>query len=230
MSVSLSLLSDISGRSMLSIDNLSCARDSRLLFSDLSCQCNPGTITQIQGFNGAGKTTFLRTVVGLMRPEQGEILWQGTNIHDQKMLFNQQQLFLGHQTPIKDTLTPRENLEWLCQLNGCNTSTSFNQALSIVGLQGYENALSGSLSAGQKRRILLAQLYLTTARLWVLDEPFTAIDRMGVKALQDALIQHSEQGGIVLLTSHQALDLTPLSIINISDYQYCESLLGDNDE
>lgn len=205
--------------STLTLENLACERDDRLLFQGLQYVCGSGALVQIVGHNGAGKTTLLRTIAGLLPVETGSVLWCGKDIAAQRSFFNQQLLFLGHQTPIKSELTTRENLSWLCQLHLAMPARALDHALAEVGLYGYEETLCGALSAGQRRRVLLAQLYLSPAPLWILDEPFTAIDRAGVEALEALLQQHSARGGIALLTSHQRLSLNGLVTLNLADYQ-----------
>lgn len=172
------------------------ARGGRDLFDDLSLEVHPGQLWQIEGPNGAGKTSLLRILAGLSRyGYDGDIVRRGE-------LF-----YLGHQSAVKALLTPRENLAWHVSGEGSYSDAEVDTALASVGLYGYENLYCHTLSAGQQRRVNLARLYLSHAPLWLLDEPFTAIDRTGVAALQERLVAHTAVGGAVLLTSHQQLQV-----------------------
>lgn len=185
--------------------NLSCVRDERTLFSGLSFTIEPGEIVQIEGQNGAGKTSLLRILAGLSVPESGEVQWLGESIRRQREQFHQQLLFLGHLPGIKSVLTAYENLVFYQPVNGTAGQEAIYQALEQVGLLGYEDVAVAQLSAGQQRRVALARLWLSSAPLWILDEPLTAIDKQGVVTLMNLFEQHAQQGGMVLLTTHQDL-------------------------
>ena len=203
----------------LAINGVSCVRDGRTLFTQLEYNCPRGTVLQVLGFNGAGKTTLLNALAGLLPCTEGEILWRGHPIRRSRA-FTAEVFYLGHQVPVKPSLTVWENLHWLARLRGQAVAAEQGlQALAQVDLDAYHGALCRNLSAGQKRRVALAQLYLSGERLWILDEPFTAIDKEGVARLQDLLQQHAERGGIAVITSHQALALPGLKTLNLSDYQ-----------
>ena len=181
---------------LLSASGLSLERGGRELFSGISLQLLRGQLVQIEGANGAGKTSLLRILAGLSRYG-----FAGRVEH------RAPQLFLGHQSAVKGLLTPRENLAWHVAGEAGFSAAEIDAALAAVNLYGYEDVPSHALSAGQHRRVNLARLYLSRAPLWLLDEPFTAIDRAGVGALEARLLQHLEQGGAVLLTSHQPVTL-----------------------
>ena len=204
---------------LLTLDNLSCERDGRVLFSGVQCNCPAGTLLQIVGFNGAGKTTLLNTLAGLLPAVSGDIRWRGRSTASQRQAFHQELLYLGHQVPVKPQLTVRENLLWLGALNPPVTEAAIAEALVQVDLAGFEHSPSFALSAGQKRRVLLAQLYLSRATLWVLDEPFTAIDKAGVHKLEATMARHAQQGGIVLFTSHQPLAMANFATLDLSLFQ-----------
>lgn len=205
---------------ILTLQQLACERDQRLLFSHLDCNCEAGSVLQVLGANGTGKTTLLRTLAGLMTPVAGKIAWRGRGIHSAPD-YRGQLLFLGHQTPIKGLLNPRENLHWLARLHQhaleCTTDR-VDHALASVGLAGYESVPCQQLSAGQRRRVLLAQLYLSEASLWILDEPFTAIDRRGVADLEALIEQHRRAGGIAVLTSHQAVSIANALTLDLANF------------
>ncbi|MBU9822542.1 cytochrome c biogenesis heme-transporting ATPase CcmA [Rahnella sp. Lac-M11] len=190
--------------------NLSCVRDERTLFSGLSFTVLPGEMVQIEGRNGAGKTSLLRILAGLSSPDAGEVRWQGVNTRRQRDVFHQELLYLGHQPGIKSVLTAFENLAFYLSVSspsvrGDAASEAIYQALENVGLLGYEDVTVAQMSAGQQRRVALARLWLSNAPLWILDEPLTAIDKQGVATLIALFEQHAEQGGMVLLTTHQDL-------------------------
>ncbi|WP_134705584.1 cytochrome c biogenesis heme-transporting ATPase CcmA [Rahnella sp. CJA17(1/100)] len=190
--------------------DLSCVRDERTLFSGLSFTIEPGEMVQIEGRNGAGKTSLLRILAGLSSPDAGEVRWQGVSTRRQRDIFHQQLLYLGHQPGVKSVLTAFENLAFYLSVNGPTvrgnaSAEAIYQALENVGLLGYEDVTVGQMSAGQQRRVALARLWLSDAPLWILDEPLTAIDKQGVATLIALFEQHAQQGGMVLLTTHQDL-------------------------
>ena len=204
---------------ILEFQNLRCERDERVLFEGLSCQIDSGAIVQVQGPNGSGKTTLLRIVLGLNAGFTGDILFHGVPIAPQRLQFCQQLLYIGHLPAINRSLTPLENLRWFDQLQGHKSDTSLMEALKAVGLRGFEDVSGHHLSAGQHRRVALARLFLTRALLWVLDEPFTAIDTQGVDKLRALFADHVARGGTVLLTTHQDLGLERVQLLNLGDFR-----------
>ncbi len=187
---------------------VTCERDSRMLFNNLDFQVVEGEILRIEGSNGTGKTTLLRIICGLFHGYEGDIRWQGAPTSDDFEGFVDELLYIGHAGGVKNSLNPEENLFWLASLQDQQiTREEIWGALSRVGLQGYEDVLCGSLSAGQKKRVNLARLFLVEARLWLLDEPFSSIDVEGVKNLELQIEQHLDGGGMVVLTSHQTLNI-----------------------
>jgi len=188
---------------------LACERDWRMLFEHLELRVCPGDMLQISGPNGSGKTSLLRLLAGLMQPTDGEILLDGKPLKAQGSALARSLVWIGHAAGIKDLLTPEENLTWLCALHRPATREAIWQALDAVGLRGFEDVACHTLSAGQQRRVALARLYLDSPPLWILDEPFTALDKQGVAQLEAHLAQHCEQGGMVVLTTHHTLERTP---------------------
>ena len=158
-------------------------------------------------------------MAGLRPGACGDVLWRGHSITRQRQAFYQELLYLGHQVPVKPQLSVRENLLWLGALNTPATEAAIADALAQVDLAGFEDSPSYALSAGQKRRVLLAQLYLSRATVWILDEPFTAIDKSGVQKLEATMARHAASGGVVLFTSHQPLAMAEFSILDLSIYQ-----------
>ncbi|SFC32374.1 heme exporter protein A [Pragia fontium DSM 5563 = ATCC 49100] len=190
-------------KTMLEVQGLNCIRDERALFTELSFVIHSGELVQIEGPNGAGKTSLLRILAGLASADGGEVLWQGNSIYRNRDSFNQSLLYIGHHAGVKAVLTPFENLSFFQQATSEKNSDAIWQALSQVGLVGYEDVPVAQLSAGQHRRVALARLWLSDAPLWILDEPLTAIDKQGVAYLTQLFEQHAEKGGIVILTTHQ---------------------------
>ena len=178
----------------LTVQDLALERGGRLLFSGLSFEIEAGQLVQLEGTNGAGKTSLMRILAGLSRYG-----------FDGSVQRHRSLLFLGHNPAVKGLLTPRENLAWHLAGASSADSAAIDAALERVGLYGYEDVLSHTLSAGQHRRVNLARLYLSDRPLWLLDEPFTAIDRDGVEALETLLEEHVASGGTVIVTSHQVL-------------------------
>lgn len=205
---------------MLEVSNLTAIRDERVLFENLTFSIQPGELVQIEGRNGTGKTTLLRIVTGLGDKEEGEILWKGEQIDKSRDEFHQDLLFLGHQTGVKRELTAFENLSFYQSVHQESSSQeAIFQALAKVGLAGREDVPVAQLSAGQQRRVALARLWLSKQVLWILDEPLTAIDKQGVKVLEALFAHHAENGGIVILTTHQDMfaDSPKLRKIKLGD-------------
>ncbi|MFW3898079.1 cytochrome c biogenesis heme-transporting ATPase CcmA [Pseudomonas putida] len=188
---------------------LACERDWRMLFEHLELQVTAGDMLQISGPNGSGKTSLLRLLAGLMQPTQGQILLNGQPLAEQGAELARSLVWIGHAAGIKDLLTPEENLTWLCALHRPASREAIWRALEAVGLRGFEDVPCHTLSAGQQRRVALARLYLDSPPLWILDEPFTALDKQGVAQLEAHLARHCEQGGMVVLTTHHTLERTP---------------------
>lgn len=188
---------------------LACERDWRMLFENLELRLAAGDMLQISGPNGSGKTSLLRLLAGLMQPTSGEVRLNGQPLAQQRTELARNLLWIGHAAGIKDLLTPEENLTWLCALHRPAERDAILQALESVGLRGFEEVPCHTLSAGQQRRVALARLYLAGPLLWILDEPFTALDKQGVAQLEDHLAQHCEQGGMVVLTTHHTLTRIP---------------------
>lgn len=189
---------------------LSCERDWRLLFDRLDLCIDSGEMLQISGPNGSGKTSLLRLLSGLMQPTAGEVRLKGQPLETQRNELARNLLWIGHAAGIKGLLSAEENLTWLCALHQPTGREAIWQALAEVGLRGFEDVPCHTLSAGQQRRVALARLYLNSPPLWILDEPFTALDKHGVAQLEHHLAQHCERGGMVVLTTHHTLTEKPL--------------------
>lgn len=184
---------------------LCCERDDRILFDQLDLRVENGDLLQLAGPNGAGKTTLLRLLAGLNRDYDGELLWHGQPLYDDFSVYAAQRLYQGHLAAVKKALTPIENLRWLVSQWSVDDARLW-QALDEVELAGYEETPCQQLSAGQQRRVALARLCIAPAALWILDEPFTALDKSGVAWLEKRIQKHVEAGGAVIITSHHALE------------------------
>ena len=193
---------------------LSGSRGERQLFSEVSVTVKPGTLLAVVGENGSGKTSFLRMLCGLLSPDKGAILWQGKDIRQLKELYRAQLTYVGHLNGIKDELTPVENLTISACLAGDENSDGIvRKALEAVGLGGPVHRLpTRVLSQGQKRRVALARLWLSTRPLWLLDEPFNSLDSAATSFLTQHLESHLSRGGMAVVATHQEIALSPDSV------------------
>lgn len=181
---------------LISVRGLFLERGGRRLVDNFDLEVKTGELVLIEGANGAGKTTLLRSLAGLSQLGlEGKIQRHCENL-----------LYLGHRPGVKQLLTARENLAWYCQAYGLDDNR-VESALDRVGLFGYEDVQCQNMSAGQQRRVNLARLYLGDGGLWLLDEPFTAIDKAGVRSLSQTLVEQVQTGGAVIMTSHQELPI-----------------------
>jgi heme exporter protein A len=192
----------------LTAHQLSCVRGERPLFAGLDFAVGEGEWLHVRGGNGTGKTSLLRLLAGLSQPASGEVRWHGEPIVRSARDYRGQMQYLGHHAAVKDELTGAENLGLAAQLDGsplCEADVLL--ALRRFGLKGREHLPVRFLSAGQKRRVLLARLVTRKAKLWVLDEPFTALDTKAVDMLGVLVGEHLAQGGMAVITSHQAVPI-----------------------
>ncbi|MFN3580614.1 MAG: cytochrome c biogenesis heme-transporting ATPase CcmA [Pseudomonas sp.] len=192
----------------IDIHQLACERDQRSLFEGVSLRLEPGEVLQVAGPNGSGKTSMLRILAGLLPAAGGDVRYAEESVFGGagRERWRQSRLFIGHAPAVKGMLSAEENLAWLCALNQPVSTDAIWQALEQVGLRGFEDVPCYQLSAGQQRRVALARLRLESQPVWILDEPFTAIDRAGVSVLEAQVLEHAERGGIVILTTHHSLD------------------------
>ena len=207
---------------MFTVSNLSCSRGNKPLFADVSFDIQPGQALHLEGDNGVGKTSLLRIVCGLSPADAGEVRWQGQRIQDEAAAFRAALFYLGHGLSLKEELTALENLLSDAAVAGRSlTSPQAMHALARMGLRGREHLPLRVMSQGQKRRTALARLLASQALLWVLDEPFVALDTKAVDGLRGLLAEHVAQGGMVLFTSHQPVTLvTPAGVaVDVQHYR-----------
>lgn len=202
---------------MLEATGLECVRGGRALFKALSLRAPPGTLLRIDGPNGSGKTSLLRILCGLLQPHAGEVRWQGTPVQRADDAFRADLHYLGHQNALKEDLSAIENLRAACALRGTPIAVDVaRRNLETLGLANAADRPVRVLSQGQKRRAALSALYVgDAARLWLLDEPFVALDATAIERVATHIEAHVNRGGIVLYTTHQEVEfptLRPLSI------------------
>lgn len=191
---------------MLEAHGLTCRRGDQLLFQDLDLAVRGSALLQVVGPNGCGKTTLLRVLSGLRRPDEGRVTWNAADVGVLSGDFRIELAYVGHQAGIKEELTPVENLEMAAALSSGSRARVL-PALKTLGLARVALQPCASLSSGQRRRVALARLLISPARLWILDEPLTGLDAQGQKLTAELLVQHADRGGLVVFTSHQEFNL-----------------------
>ena len=200
---------------MLEAAGLECVRQQKKLFSGLSLALGAGESLRVAGANGSGKTSLLRILCGLLPPDAGEVRWQGERIRSLREEYARQLVYLGHAPAVKDELTGAENLRAACALAGVAVSAAqLRDALAHFGVPG-DKAVR-QLSQGQRRRAALARLVVSgAAPVWLLDEPFTALDAGAAQLTRALLGEHAQRGGSVVYTTHQPVDLRDSRVIEL---------------
>lgn len=197
----------------LSAHDLACARGDRLLFKGMNFKVQAGELLLVQGGNGQGKTSLLRLLTGLARPEDGEVRWRGLPIQKNRDVFHAEMIYLGHANGVKDDLNPVENLRFAEGLQG--RAFEPERAIALLERLGLSRCLDlpcRVLSFGQRRRVALSALLLADATLWILDEPLTGLDVHAVALMEDLIRDHLTSGGMVVATTHQALNLEGIKV------------------
>jgi len=193
--------------SELRADNLSYEINDKLILNGMSFSVKSGQMLFVEGSNGSGKTTLLRLLSGLMEADEGQVSWNGKRIEDERIEYNQQLTYLGHSTGVKAELSTLENINFFSALSGLPQKENAQTAIEWVGLKGYEDNPGRHLSYGQQRRIALTRLLMEPSQLWILDEPFAGLDKKMIGALESRFKEHVHNGGLLVLTSHQHIEL-----------------------
>ena len=200
---------------MLRADRIECLRNEQQLFTELSFSAEPGQVLFVEGANGSGKTTLLRMLCGLRQPDEGDILWRDQPFIDLGAEYSANVIYIGHHAGVKRDLTVEENLQMASALIATKPDIDFETVLDEIKLYALADQLAGHLSAGQQRRVALARLLMTSAPVWVLDEPFTSLDVKVIAWLEALFEAHVQNGGMIILTSHQAVNLTGCDVVSL---------------
>ena len=190
---------------VLTAHEITCIRGRRVLFTDLNLTIGAGEILHIQGSNGSGKTSLLRILCGTSQPDNGTVLWQSEDIRACRSTYCEHLAYIGHTNGIKLELTPNENLSCLAAIKGFAADSQIDLALTQSGLSRDRDIPCIHLSAGQRRRVAIAWVFMTQASIWILDEPLTAIDQDGIDIAKSRFRRHLDDGGLIVLTGHQHL-------------------------
>ena len=202
---------------MLEATHLECQRGERRLFSEVGFRLSEGEILYVQGETGCGKSSLLRMLCGLSHPMSGEIFWRGQPIAAQGENFRRELCYLGHANALKEELTPLENLMASARLaDDPLGEDDALEALERVGLAGREDLACRYLSQGQKRRVALARLVNERRALWVLDEPYVALDAAAIALVAGLIGEHLRRGGLVVLTTHQAVEVAAGKVLELN--------------
>ncbi|MDB9799990.1 cytochrome c biogenesis heme-transporting ATPase CcmA [bacterium] len=195
----------------LRAEKISYEINDKLIINKIFFSVTSGAMLFIKGNNGSGKTTLLRILSGLMPPDEGQTLWNNQRIEEDRIEFNQQLTYIGHSTGVKAELSTLENINFFSSLCGLPQKENCQSAIEWAGLSGYEHSPGRHLSYGQQRRIAFTRLLMEPSRLWVLDEPFTGLDKEMIATLETSFKNHLNNGGLLVLTSHQHVELEQIS-------------------
>lgn len=200
--------------------SLVCIRGERLVFSKLDFDLEPGGALVLVGRNGAGKSSLLRMMAGLLRPYSGEMFWNDAPIHDDMDDHRERIHYVGHHDAIKPVLSVKENLRFWAGLrsDAQQAERHMENALNVFDITHLMDVPGRFLSAGQKRRANLARILTSPAPIWLLDEPTTALDVQTIAKLEKAIETHRQSGGMVVLSTHSEMNLTNPTTLNVSDF------------
>ena len=185
---------------------LSCQRNDRLLFENLQLRVGPGQVCQIDGANGSGKTSLIRILCGLALADEGEVYWDGRDIHSFRFEFLRDLVYVGHANGIKTDLSLLENMSIARALSVQANERHPEDVLQQLGLLEHADLPAANLSSGQKRKLALSRLLMTDCKLWILDEPLNSLDENSKAIVTDIIRQHVKDGGSLVLTTHEAID------------------------
>ncbi len=202
---------------MFNVKNLQCLRRDNILFQALNFSLEDGGLLQIDGVNGSGKSSLLQMCVGLIQATDGEITWNSENITNLRYQFQSDITYFGHTNGVKAGLTALENMKVMHALSGFKLKIDYSRILKQIGLAGMEDVLLSRMSAGQKRRVGLTRIFMASSKLWLLDEPFNALDKEGKIIIEQLIVQHCKSGGMVIFATHQTMEIDgyPLQHIHL---------------
>lgn len=200
---------------MLSVAGLHLWRGDRHVLRGVGFAGEPGRCVLLTGRNGAGKTSLIRVIAGLLEPEEGTVAWRGKSTRDFRHEFHSEMAYLGHEPPLKGDLTGQENLRFATGIRRAVTGAEIEAALSRTGAQSFADRPVRTLSAGQRRRVALAGVLLTQAPLWLLDEPTTNLDSDGQTLVRDLIAEHLDRKGLVVAAVHHAVDLPQGQVVPV---------------
>lgn len=201
----------------LKVINVSCERQENIIFKNLNFQAESGELVRILGKNGSGKSSLLKIITGLLMPVSGNIRWNQLDVSRHRADFVKQITYIGHKTAVKSELTVIENIRTLLGFSGQNQSLhAIEKVLSRLELSRYANVQAGYLSQGQQRRIALCRLWLEQTALWILDEPYTALDSDAIELVNGVIHNALKRGIIVIFTSHLHTEYFEKSVVNVS--------------
>ena len=216
-------VSQSDNENVLQVQAIACIRSDRMLFQSLNFTVSAGQVVLVEGRNGTGKTSLLRILCGIRRPDEGDVLWQGESIESLGGSYHGQLAYLGHMDGIKRELSAEENLQ-IARALGRPGRLGIDEALLRVDLDEVEDIPVNHFSAGMRRRLALARLLVTDSRLWVLDEPFTSLDVHGIALVEALIAEHVANGGMVVMTSHHQVSLPGIKVVrvNLSEDEVCQ--------
>jgi len=199
------------------VNNLQCIRRDNILFQGLGFILEEGGLLQIDGANGSGKSSLLQMCVGLIQASEGEITWNDEDIKLSRYQFQSNMTYFGHTNGVKAGLTALENMKVMHALCGSKNNIDYSLILEQIGLSDMEDVLLSRMSAGQKRRVGLSRIFIASSKLWLLDEPFNALDKDGKKIIEQLIVSHCTNGGMVIFATHQTMEINgyPLQHIHL---------------
>jgi heme exporter protein A len=208
--------------SNLTIKNLQCIRRDNILFQGLDFELKDGGLIQIDGVNGSGKSSLLQMCAGLIQATEGKISWNGEDINNCRYQFQSNLRYFGHTNGVKAGLTAKENMTVMHALSGSKEKVDYSSILKQIGLSDMDDILLSRMSAGQKRRVGLSRFFMGGSKLWLLDEPFNALDKDGKLIIEQLIVKHCSEGGMVIFATHQSIEIESYPIEHIHLGQHNE--------